>query len=101
MTDTLPLTADGDGCILAVHATPRARKDAIETTETDAAGQLWLRVRVTAAPEDGKANKAVIKLLAKSWKIAPSCFRLVSGDAARHKRIRIDAPYQEIAECLT
>lgn len=101
MTETLPLTADGIGCILAVHATPRASKNAIEGIESDAASHLWLRVRVTAPPEDGKANKAIIKLLAKHWKIAPSCFTVISGDTARRKRIRIDAPYNEIYECLT
>ena len=100
MTETLPLTADGTGCILAVHATPRASKNAIEGVEEDAASRLWLRVRVTTPPEDGKANKAIIKLLAKSWKIPPSCFTVISGDTARHKRIRIDVPYNEIYECL-
>lgn len=101
MSQALPLTPDADGCVLAVHATPRARKDAIEGIETDAAGQAWLRIRTTAAPEDGKANKAIIKHLSKQWKIAASCFTLVSGGTSRYKRIRIAAPYQEISECLT
>lgn len=100
MTETLPLSADGNGCILAVHATPRAASNTIEGIEQDAASRLWLRVRVTAAPEDGKANKAIIKILAKKWKIAPSCFTVISGDSARYKRIRIDIPYNEICECL-
>lgn len=100
MTAPLPLSADGDGCILAVHATPRARRNSIEGIETDAAGQQWLRIRTTAAPEDGKANKAIIGYLSKQWKTAASCFTLVSGGTSRYKRIRIAAPYHEIAECL-
>lgn len=100
MTEALPLSDSQDGCILNIHVTPRAAQERIEGIETDAAGRIWLRVRVTAAPEDGKANKAVVKLLAKSWKIPASCFTVISGEAARYKRLRIDAPYQEIAECL-
>lgn len=100
MTEILPLSAGKDGCILNIHATPRACRDAIDGIEADAAGRVWLRVRTTAVPEDGKANRAVVKLLAKSWKIPASCFTVISGEAARYKRVRIDAPYQEIAECL-
>lgn len=100
MSETLPLSADKGGCILNIHATPRAAQERIDGIETDAAGRVWLRVRTTAAPEDGKANRAVVKLLAKSWKIPASCFTVINGEAARYKRVRINAPYQEIAECL-
>lgn len=101
MTDSLPLVPDGDACILALHVTPRASRNAVEGVERDAEGRPWLRVRVTTAPEDGKANKAVITLLSKHWKIPASCFTLASGETARYKRIRVAAPYHEIAACLT
>lgn len=100
MTESFPLTADGDACLLAVHATPRAPKNAIDGIERDAAGRIWLRVRVTAAPEDGKANKAVIRLLSKSWGIPASHFSVHSGDAARYKRLRILCDYQTLAKIL-
>jgi len=50
-----------------------------------------LRVSVTAAPEDGKANRAVIVLLADSLGIAPSSISLVRGASSRDKWFRLPA----------
>lgn len=97
----LPLCRDGGACVLSVHATPKASRDAIEGIEEDANGKCWLRLRVTSPPEEGRANKAVVKLLAKQWKIAAGRFTLIQGETARYKRIRIVASYEEIAACLT
>jgi uncharacterized protein YggU (UPF0235/DUF167 family) len=66
----------------------------------EADGGAVLRVAVTAAPEDGKANAAVVKLLAKAWHLPKSAFRsapsgrprkvlFIEGDAAElARRIR-------------
>ena len=48
-----------------------------------------LRVRVTAAPEGGEANRAVIGLLAEAFGVAPSRVELVRGAASRDKLFRI------------
>lgn len=101
MTITLPLTPHEEGCILAVLATPKAAKDAIGDIHQDAGGKAWLRVRVTTAPEDGKANKAIIKLLSKQWKIPASAMRVLSGETARQKRLFISISYQEVLNCLS
>ena len=45
-----------------------------------------LRVRVTAAPEAGLANRAVVKLLAEALAVPPSSIELASGAASRDKR---------------
>lgn len=103
MTSTstqLPLAQDGESTILSVHVHPKARKNAIEGVKADAEGKLWLTIRTTAAPEDGKANKAVIQLLSKTWRIPASAFSLLSGDTSRYKRIRIARSPQEIEEWL-
>lgn len=55
----------------------------------DADGHALLKVNVTAVAEGGKANAAVIKLLAKRWKVASGRFLLVSGAASRQKVIEI------------
>ena len=49
-----------------------------------------IRVSVTAAPEDGKANAAVIALLAKTWRVPRRAITVIRGSAARHKTIRIE-----------
>ncbi len=63
---------------------PRARRDAIE-------GFLdgVLRVRVTAAPQDGNANQAVVKLLAKQLGLPRSSVLLAGGAKSRDKVIEI------------
>lgn len=74
--------------LIAVHVVPRAPRNEIEGMVEDAAGKQWLKVRLTATPEDGKANKALLKLLAKEWGCAPSRLSIVSGETSRHKIIR-------------
>ena len=49
-----------------------------------------LRVRVKAVPDKGKANAAVIALLAKALSVPKSAMTLVSGDTARLKTIEIE-----------
>jgi len=61
---------------------PRADRDAISVDES---GQL--RVRVHAAPADGAANEAVIRLLAEALGIPKSALHIASGTTARTKII--------------
>lgn len=79
-----------DSVLIAVQVRPKAGYDAIEGEVVDSSGKKWLRVRLATAPEDGKANKALIKLLAKEWGCAPSSLSIVSGETSRHKLIRKD-----------
>jgi hypothetical protein len=50
-----------------------------------------LRVSVTAAPENGQANRAVIALLAEGLAVPPSSIQLVRGAASRDKWFRLPA----------
>ena len=79
-----------EGVYLFVRATPKAAKTRIGPIAADAAGQTFLKIYVTAPPEDGKANMAVIELLSKTLKIAKSHFRITAGQADRRKTILID-----------
>ncbi|WP_134678764.1 DUF167 domain-containing protein [Paracoccus ravus] len=72
------------GAEIAVRVTPRASRNAL-TLDGDV-----IRIHVTAVPEDGKANAAVIKLLAKSLGVAKSRLVLIRGASARDKVFRID-----------
>jgi uncharacterized protein (TIGR00251 family) len=63
---------------------PRAKRDAIEGFREEV-----LRVRVTAAPQDGSANTAVVKLLAKQLGLPRSSIVLIRGAKSRDKVIEI------------
>lgn len=55
----------------------------------DRQGRIRLRCRVTAAPEKGKANKTVIKLLAKKLRLPQSAFQIIAGQQSREKDVLI------------
>jgi uncharacterized protein (TIGR00251 family) len=73
-----------DGCALAIKVTPRASKNAIEPPRNDR-----LIVRVTAAPTDGDANAAVLKLLAKALGVPKTSMEISAGASGREKSVRI------------
>jgi uncharacterized protein (TIGR00251 family) len=78
-----------DGIDVSVRATPKGGRDGVDGVREDAAGARWLSVRVSAPPDDGKATKAVSKVLAVYFGVAARDVTLVSGATARLKRFRI------------
>lgn len=79
------------GAELRVRVQPGASKDAIEGRGEDSAGQAFLKVRVRAAPEKGKANAAVERLLAKGLGLPKSAVSVEKGETQRIKTVRISA----------
>lgn len=73
-----------EGCILPVRAQPGSRKRGIVGEQSAS-----LKVAVTAPPEGGKANKALIEELREALKIKRSQIELVSGETSRDKRFLI------------
>ena len=73
-----------EAALLHVRVQPRARANAVKGWHGAA-----LHVSVTAAPEDGKANRAVIDLLAATFDVAPASINLVRGAASRDKWFRL------------
>ncbi len=96
MTSDTPLPSDNwkekiiPGQPFGVHAYPKSPKDAVEGWEEDAAGQVWLKVRIRALADGGAANKAVAKLLGKALGGGASAITLVQGATSRYKRLRYD-----------
>ena len=72
-----------------VRLTPKGGRDAVEGWAAASDGALHLKARVRAVPEDGKANEALIGLLAKTLSLPKSTFRIASGATSRLKRIEI------------
>jgi uncharacterized protein (TIGR00251 family) len=72
--------------IVAVHVTPKAGRDEIAGWRGSE-----LSVRVSAAPDGGKANAAVCLVLARALGVPKSTVRVVRGQASRHKAVEVDA----------
>lgn len=69
---------------LEIRVTPKASANRIKVEEDGT-----IRVYVTTAPEDGKANKKVIELLAKEYGIAKSRISIIKGETSRNKTVAI------------
>jgi uncharacterized protein (TIGR00251 family) len=69
---------------ISVWMTPRAREDKVVGWQDGS-----LRVRVAAPPVDGKANDALLRLLARELGITPNSVRLVSGHTSRRKVVAV------------
>jgi hypothetical protein len=85
---------------ITVRLTPRAGADRIIGFATDARGQRVLKVAVAAAPVDGAANEALIKLLAKRLDLPKSAITLVAGASARVKRLALAGDPARLAAAL-
>jgi uncharacterized protein YggU (UPF0235/DUF167 family) len=85
----MPVRRDGADLLLTIRLTPRAARARIGGTFTDSAGQCWLQASVTAPPDKGKANAALITLLARALRLPQSSILLETGDTNRLKRLRI------------
>lgn len=81
----LKLTCQLNGVILPVRATPSAKRNAISGIHDG-----MLKISVTAPPDDGRANAAIVKLLAKALKISKSRVQLLSGATQRQKKFLLE-----------
>jgi uncharacterized protein (TIGR00251 family) len=80
----IAVSEHAEGCILPVRAQPGARKCAVLGEHGGA-----LKVAVTAPPQDGRANKALIEALAGALKLKLGQIELLSGATSRDKRFLI------------
>jgi uncharacterized protein len=80
-----------DGTILPVRAQPGARRNEVRGLQDG-----MLKVCVTQAPEKGKANKAIIEVLAKWLGVKKSQVALMSGETASQKKFLISDVQQAV-----
>ncbi|TDH37738.1 DUF167 domain-containing protein [Pseudohoeflea suaedae] len=83
-----------------VRLTPNAGRDEVSGLGEDADGKPHLKIRVTAIPEKGKANKALIALLSKSLRVPKGAIAIVSGETNRVKTLEIEGQPAEIETAL-
>ena len=84
MADPAFLRRASDGVTIEVRVQPRARRTALAY-----GGAGALRATVTAPAEDGKANRAVIDLIAGEWRLARSTLSVTRGAASRDKVVKL------------
>jgi uncharacterized protein (TIGR00251 family) len=87
--------------VLAVRVTPRSARPGIGGWREGADGRAELEIRVAAAPADGEANTAVIKLLAKALGVPKSSIEIISGETSRHKCIALPVEEAELLRLIT
>lgn len=78
----IPITAHAEGATFALRVQPKAKRNAILGEQAGV-----LKVSVTAPPEDGRANDAVLALLRERLKLQRSQLELLSGQTNRNKVI--------------
>ena len=80
----IAVTEHAEGCVLPVRAQPGARRAGVQG---ERAGSL--KIAVTAPPEDGRANQALVEVLRKALGVKRSQVELIGGQTSRDKRFLI------------
>lgn len=80
------------GVTIEVKARPRARRNLL-----DCSGAGALSAQVTAPAEDGRANRAIVELLAGEWRLPKSSFEVTKGATARDKVLSISGESAALA----
>lgn len=73
-----------DGVTFEVKVVPRAKRDEIVGVEGDA-----VKIRLRAPPVEGRANEALVNLLARTFGVARGDVEILRGETSRHKLVRI------------
>jgi uncharacterized protein (TIGR00251 family) len=101
----LPILPAAAGIRLRLKVTPKAKRNTIgglidEPDDGRSGGSKALKISVTAAPDDGKANAAVIALLAKEFGVAKTAISVVAGATDRRKLVEIRGQSAELLQRL-
>lgn len=81
----IPIRDTASGATFSIKVHPRAKKDAITGTISDA-----LKVALTAPPVEGKANEACIRFFAEFLRVPRSSVTIAAGESSRNKVIRVN-----------
>ena len=76
--------------ILKVYLQPKSSKNELVGPYRDG-----IKVKITAAPVEGKANEALIRFLAKELGVSPSCIEIIKGHHSREKTLKISRNIDE------
>ena len=89
------------GLSLFIRVTPNAGRNGIDGMEVRDDGTAVLRLRVSAVPDKGRANAAVLALLAKALGVSKSSLSVVSGETSRMKVVAVVGDGEELVAAVT
>lgn len=95
-----PFSATAAGVRVALRLQPGARRAGIDGLVRLADGRVALKARVGEPPEGGKANAALIKLLAKAWHLPKGAISIVAGRSDRVKTLEVTGDPGELTARL-
>ena len=84
----------------AVRAAPKSSRNCVIGIATGADDHAVIKVALTAAPEGGKANTQLLKLLAKEWGMPRTSLSISRGATSRQKTIVIEAEPTKVRPLL-
>ena len=87
-----------DGLRVAIRLSPRARTDRLVAVAASAEGGQVLKATVTAPAESGRANQALLQLLARSWHLPRRDLSISAGSTSRNKIVRIAGDPRRLVE---
>ena len=93
---TSPFRKVSDGVMVALRVAPLASHNRIDGIAAEPPAGNVLKISVTAVPEGGKANDAVIRLLAKAWRLPRCSFTITRGAGARRKALHVAGAPDEL-----
>ena len=96
----LPYRTTDKSVVIALRVTPKGGANRVDGFSFDSAGRSFIKLRVTETAKKGKANDAVIKLLAREWQMARSSLAIVAGATNRNKKLEINGDPGMLSENL-
>jgi uncharacterized protein len=94
-----PITLARDSLRVAIRLSPRAKAGRLLAVAGNSEGRHAIKASVTASPEGGRANEALLRLLAQAWRLPGRDLSIVAGAAGRNKIVRIAGdPHQLLAK---
>src|SRR6266403_2172079 len=91
----------GDGVGVAIRLAPRAKFDRLLGIAAAADGGRALKVAVTAPAERGRANEALLQLLARAWHLPRRDLSIATGSTSRNKAVRVAGDPRRLIDKIT
>lgn len=95
-----PLIEVSDGVRVPIHLRPRGRVDRVIGLANAAGGGQVIKASVKEPAENGRANEALLQLLAQAWNLPRRDLAIVAGAASRQKVVYISGDPRQLLEHL-